>query len=344
MTGPAAAPAPTRRPPAAAPRQARWLLRLHRPALCVWAGLVIVVSAALLWLGGPLTDAAATAWRQYDACGTAATCAYDQRAILRYRDVYQYSMVAVLAVPFLVAAWAGASLTGRELETGTARLAWTQSASPARWLAARLAVPAALIAVGTGLLAGLYHLARSEGRGRSIDTAKSWHDSSNFFASGPTAVALALTGLAAGALAGLVWRRSLPALVTSVVATAGVFGVVQSALPRLWPSTTRVSSLTLDAPAGTGLTVDAGVLTSTGTRLPDPGCGIHWTKAECPAVYDRLGAVSHYRDYHPLSHYWPLQLTATALVLAVGALLVLAAFRLLKRRTGGTPPRAKAVA
>ncbi|MGI5401308.1 ABC transporter permease [Streptomyces sp. CA-135486] len=339
MTGLAStAPAPIRRP-SAAPRQTRWLLRLHRPALCAWAGLVLVVSAGLLWLGGPFTDAAAAAWRQYDACGMAATCAYDQLAILRYRDVYQYAMVAVLAVPFLVAAWAGATLTSRELETGTARLAWTQSVSPARWLAAKLAVPAALIAVGTGLLVGLYHLAWSAGRGRSIHTAKPWYDSSNFFAGGPTTVALALVGLAVGALVGLVWRRSLPALITSVVTTAGVFGIIHLALPHLWPSVTRVSRLTPDGPAGTGLTVDEGVLTSTGGRLPDP-CD-SGSLQQCRATYDELDAVSYYRDYHPLSHYWPLQLTATAFTLAIGALLAVAAFRMLKRRTGGISPRQK---
>ncbi|MEU5535811.1 ABC transporter permease [Streptomyces sp. NPDC020362] len=332
------APAATRRS-SAEPRQTRWLLRLHRPALCVWAGLVIVLSAALLWLWGPLTDAAAAAWRHYDACGMAAKCTYDQPAILRYKDVYLYSTVAVLAVPFLVAAWAGATLTSRELETGTARLTWTQSVSPARWLTARLAVPAALIAVGTSLLVGLHHLARSAGQGR-IDTVEAWYDPPAFYAGAPLTVALALVGLAVGALAGLVWRRSLPALITSVVATAGVFVIIHLALPHLWPSVTRISSLRLSAPAGSGLTVDEGVLTSTGARLPDPYCGsILW--APCRARYDKLDAVSYYRDYHPLRDYWPLQLTSTALTLAVGALLVLAAFRLLKRHTGGTPPREK---
>lgn len=54
--------------PAALARDLRWLLRLHRPTLYVWAALVVVLAAALLWLAGPLTDASADAWRDYDAC------------------------------------------------------------------------------------------------------------------------------------------------------------------------------------------------------------------------------------------------------------------------------------
>ncbi|MBZ6226290.1 ABC transporter permease [Streptomyces olivaceus] len=332
MIAPAAtARAASRRPPTAA-RQSRWLLRLHRPALCIWAGLVIMVSAALLWLSGPMTDAAAAAWQQYEACAMHPTCSYDQSAILRYKDVYQYVTIAVLSVPFLVASWAGATLTSRELETGTAYLMWAQSVSPTRWLAVRLSVPAALTVVGTTVLVTLHHFAWSAGEGR-ISTAKTWYDPATFYAGGPVTIALALTGLAVGALTGFVWRRSLPSLITSLVTTAGLFGIIHLALPHLWPSVNRVSSLTHDGSTGTGLTVDEGVLTSTGTRLPDPHCGSsHWEP--CRATYDKLHVVSYYRDYHPLAHYWPLQLTATALLLTISASLIFVVFSVLKRRAG----------
>ncbi|MEU0393296.1 hypothetical protein ABZ208_11045 [Streptomyces sp. NPDC006208] len=38
-------------------------------------------------------------------------------------------------LPFAVAVYAGGVLIVRELERGTAALAWTQSVTPARWLA-----------------------------------------------------------------------------------------------------------------------------------------------------------------------------------------------------------------
>jgi hypothetical protein len=319
------------RPGTPAPRTARWLLRLHRPALYIWTGLVVVLGAALLWLGGPLTDAAATAWKQYDACGMNGPCRYDQDAILRYKSAYQYTTTAVVLLPFLVAAWAGASLTGRELEQGTTRLAWTQGVSPTRWLAAKLLVPGALTAAGTGLLVLLHHLAWSAGDGR-IDTAKSWYDMPTFYAGGPVLVALAVAGLVVGALAGLVLRRSLAALGTGLCAPAVLWGAAHLLMPHLWPTVTSVATLRAGVPAGAGISVDTGVVTSTGAHLADPHCGSSIVP-QCATLYDRMDAVGVYNDYHPRSHYWPLQLMETGVVLAVTALLALTAFHLLRRRT-----------
>ncbi|WP_367326216.1 ABC transporter permease [Streptomyces sp. HUAS ZL42] len=334
MTAPAPAPRLRKAP---APHTVRWLLRLHRPALYLWTGALVVVAAALLWLWGPLTDAAAEAWRQYNACiESQKACRYDQAAIIRFKDVYQYTTMFVLAVPFLVAAWAGAALTGRELETGTAQLAWTQAVSPTRWLAAKLAVPATLITGGTGLLVLLHHLAWSAGDG-PIDHAKTWYDSATFYANGPITVALALAGLAAGALAGVLLRRSLAALVTAVIAVAGLWTALAVALPHLWPAATTVSSLQYD-PSGEGIDVGTGLITSSGARIADPQCGSSIIP-ECRDTYARLDAVSYYHDYHPRSHFWPLQLTATGLLLAVAALLAVTAFALLRRRTGVPAPR-----
>nr|WSY53701.1 ABC transporter permease [Streptomyces sp. NBC_00886] len=323
----------------ATPNLLRWLLRLHRPALLVWAGLLIAVGALLLWMGGPLTDASAEAWQQYNACKTQ-TCVYDAGAIGRYKDWYTYTTITVAAVPFLVAAWSGAALISRELENGTAQLAWTQSVSPARWLAAKLALPAALVTVGSGLLVGLHHWAWSTSQGR-IDTAKNWYDIGTYAANGTATVAMALAGLVSGAFFGLLKRNSLASLVGSLCATSFLWSVVALATPHLWPTVTKLSSLKLTVPAGSGFSVSQGLLTSTSARIANPQCG-PVTDERCRAVYEKLDAVSYYNDYHPQSHYWPLQLTATAIILAVTAALTVATFRLLKRQTGPAPVRKEA--
>ncbi|WP_330305594.1 MULTISPECIES: ABC transporter permease [unclassified Streptomyces] len=320
-----------------APSLVRWLLRLHRPALLVWVALVIVVGALLLWVGGPLTDASAEGWKQYNACKSVFTCPHDTESIGRYKDWYNYATFAVLAVPFLAAAWSGASLIGREMENGTAHLVWAQSVTPARWLATKLAVPAVLVTAGSGLLVGLHHWAWSNGQGR-ISTAQPWYADGTYAANGTIVVALALAGLAAGALIGVYRRDSLGSLIGSVSATGFLWGAVTLAMPNLWPAVTRITSLKHDHALGTGPTLSEGLVTSTGARITDPYCG-PITDSDCRAVYTKLDAVSYYKVYHPESHYWPLQLTATAIILAVTAALTVAAFQLLKHRTGSAPAR-----
>lgn len=328
--------APTTGRPAPAPRQLRWLVRLHRPALLAGAALVLLTGAGLLWLGGPLTDASAAAWKEYNACSSSPRCSYDQESIVRYKEVYNYTTYAVLALPFLIAAWAGGALTGREMESGTARLAWTQGVSPARWLAARLAFPAVLTLASTGLLALLHRLAWIMAED-SVETAKSWDDYPTFYANGPLPVALALAGLAAGVLAGLLLRRSLAALATAAVAVGALWAAVHTALPYLWPAVTRTSGLQY-GPEGHGIVVGEGVLTAAGDRLPLP-CYTTMMPG-CEATLSDMDAVSFYRDLHPAAHYWPLQLVASAVVLAVAVLLAVAAFRLLRRRTGAATGKA----
>lgn len=334
----AGAPAPPVRRPSATRGLVRTVLRLHRPALYAAAALFAVLTALLLWLYGPATDAAATAWRQYDHCREAA-CVYDQDAILTYKSFSQYATVAVTVVPFLVAAWAGASLTGRELETGTAQLSWTQSLSPARWLMVKLAVPAVLVTTGTSVLVLLHQRTWRRSQGR-IDTAKDWTDVLVLHANGPTTVAFALFGLAVGALTGLALRRSLAALALSVLCTLAVRVGTALATPHLWPSVRTVSSLRHNGPTGLGLTVDEGLLTSTGGRLANPYCGSDLS-LRCRELYTRLHAVGFYNDSHPYSHYWPLQWVATGIVLALTALAVLTAFRLLTRQVGAAPKKGR---
>ena len=335
MTALAAQPV-TGRPAGSPPHLLRWLIRLHRPALLAWTAFVLVLAGLLLWLGGPLTDAAVEGWKQYHACESGG-CVYDPSAVGRYKDWYTYTTLAVLAVPFLVAAWAGATLTSRELEHGTAQLAWTQSVSPARWLAAKLAVPAVLVAVGSGLLIGLHHWAWSTGQGR-LDSAKSWYDIGTYAANGTATTALALAALAIGTLFGLLTRNSLASLVGSLFATAFLWSVMALATPHLWPTVTKVSSLQHNVPAGSGIVVDQGLLTSTGAHIADPHCGAIVNRG-CQTLYAKLDAVGYYNEYHPQSHYWPLQLTATAIILAVTAALTMATFALLKRQTGPAPVR-----
>ncbi|MEV0483911.1 hypothetical protein AB0I69_25290 [Streptomyces sp. NPDC050508] len=310
--------------PTARPRPARaWraVLRLHRPALILWGVFVAVVSAVLLWAYGPGGNAASAAWQK--KC-TADLCDWDY-SVDAYHLAYRFSEAAIDFLPVLVALWAGSMLIGRELENGTAELVWTQSVSPARWLATKLTAPAALLTAGTTLLVLLHRLLFDA---HQVPEGWNWSDNGTFETNGPVAVAFPLLGLALGALAGLVVRRAVAGLAIAGVATATARSLVLWASPHLWPWKVDVRALKDGyPPMKAAFYGDEGVVTSTGAHIPYPCSG---AEKACLAAHDVVG---YYREYHPSSQFWPLQLTETALILTVAALAVTAAFTLLRRRT-----------
>ena len=309
----------------ARPRPARaWraVLRLHQPALFLWGVFVTLVSAVLLWAYGPGGNAAGAAWRR--KC-TVDLCDLEDYSVDRYHLAFRFSEAAIDFLPILVALWASGMLIGRELENGTAELAWTQSVSPVRWLATKLAAPAALLTAGTTLLVGLHRLLFDA---HQIPKGWNWTDNGTFETNGPIAIAFPLLGLALGALAGLVVRRAAVGLMVAVLATGVARSLVLWASPHLWPWRTDVSTLPDGyPPMKAAFHGGEGAVTSTGAHITDP-CGT--AEKACLAAHDIVG---HYREYHPSSQFWPLQLTETALILTVTALAVAAAFTLLRRRT-----------
>ncbi|MFJ8633756.1 ABC transporter permease [Streptomyces sp. NPDC093568] len=316
--------------PSRVPRGLLWtMLRLHRSALWFWVLLVAFGAGALLWAYGPGADAA---WAEYRGLGCDSGqpglgCDDPGPAYGRYGTALSLGAGVLGLAPFLAAVWAGSALIGRELEQGTAQLAWTQSISPARWLAAKLAVPAALLVCGTLLLTLLHRMLWStDSTLRLASGSRDWHESATFEANGTLATAYALLGLAIGVLAGLLHRRALPALGTSFVTLAVLMSALGSLRPHLWPVETLTNKH--EYPEYIGMVTAEGALTSTGARVADPICV---DDAKCAAAHDIAG---FYRDYHPSSHFWPLQLVETGIVLAVAAVVVLVAFRLLRRRTG----------
>nr|WP_107906181.1 ABC transporter permease [Streptomyces chartreusis] len=312
------------------PRGLLWtMLRVHRSALWFWVLLVAFGAGALLWAHGPAADAAWAEFRRMgcDSGQPVLGCDDIGPAYNRYGTFSSLGAGVLGLAPFLTAAWAGGALIGRELENGTAQLAWTQSVSPARWLAAKLAVPAALLTTGTLLLTLLHRMMWStDGQLRLAMGSRDWYQGTTFEANGTLATAYALLGLAVGVLAGLLQRRALPALGTAVVGLALLATSIGTLRPYLWP----VETLTAKDgyPEYIGMVLGDGALTSTGARVSDPMC---IDNAKCLAEHDIVG---FYRDYHPSSHFWPLQLVETGIVLAVTGLAVLIAFRLVKRRTG----------
>src|ERR1700677_2152227 len=59
----------------------------------------------------------------------------------RDQVVYVLGIAAIIFAPAVIGLFWGAPLITREFETGTFRLAWTQTITRTRWLASKLALP-----------------------------------------------------------------------------------------------------------------------------------------------------------------------------------------------------------
>lgn len=262
------------------------VLRLHRAALLVWAVFVLGSVVCLLWLTEVTADdvhatLAACPRNSPGGCGTWAWRDYSEP--MGWISTFMYYGF------WAVAAWSAGSLIGRELESGTAGLAWTQDVSPARWLTAKLAVPAVVLILGGALFVPVYRWAWSAHRDLMGDD---WGFADVFAARGPLVVAYALCALAVGTLTALVVRRSLPALAIAVAVMMVLNRYLEVHRDELWSA--------------------------------DTGDG-----RELPATVWQVGDGS----FHPPSHFWPLHLIETGIVLTVAALATVAAFLLLRHRT-----------
>ncbi|WUR81220.1 hypothetical protein OG967_21540 [Streptomyces phaeochromogenes] len=266
------------------------VLRLHRAALVVWGTFMLAALGALVWEAGINADSVRN---RIAACGhDPGPCRI--RAVFDYGGSMGWASTLVYYSFFAVAAFAAGALIGRELENGTAQLAWTQSVSPTRWLAVTLAVPAVLLVAGGTVFVFVFRWAWAANRDLMGDD---WTFNDVFAARGPALVAYGLCGLGVGALAGVVLRRSLPALGVACGAMYLVNHNLEKYREDLWPAVT-----------------------------PAPAKGVEMSQ-DVWQIGDGTGR------FHPRSHYWPMHLVETGIALGVAVLATGAAFWVLRRRT-----------
>ncbi|MGW8766438.1 ABC transporter permease [Streptomyces sp. NPDC055815] len=258
------------------------------------------------------------------------------------RWAMEYANGGLVLLPLLVAAFVAGPLVAREYESGTYRVSLTQSQSPASWLRAKLLTTGAVALVTTLALIGVYRI----GWGRVAHTWNlQWGDRGPYEGTGIVLLAHVLAALAVGALLGLLIRRTLIAM----AATGVVMGAVTLVLGALRWSFLPVETFTSTGPVPRlpeegGLLMGNGLLTSDGARF-DPavcrdeamtasGVGEHpdaWGRAY-QACLTRHDVTGQYHDYHPRSHFWPTQLIESGILLALAALALYAAFRVLRAR------------
>jgi hypothetical protein len=188
--------------------RATWM-QFRAQAVVATAGLV--VAAVILVITGPhlvhLYDANVSSCAAHHDCSTATL------SFLQNDHALQVALnVLAVVLPGIIGILWGAPLVARELETGTYRLAWTQSVTRTRWLAVKLG----FVGLASMVIAGLFSLMVTwwfSPIDRVRLTVFTTFDQRNIVVIGYAAFAFAL-----GTTAGIFVRRTVPAIVTTLVA------------------------------------------------------------------------------------------------------------------------------
>jgi hypothetical protein len=328
-----------------------WLSWRQSRGQTVAAAAALAVLAIVLAVTGPnvahLYDTSGIA-----GCHPAASCrfladAFQNKLAGTDAVVFFAGIVVLLVAPALIGVFWGAPLVTREIEARTLPLAWNQSVTRTRWMAVKLGLVGLPAVATAGLLSLMLTWWSSP-----IDTSLALSDTSkvNLTRLGPTLFAsrdITPVGYAAfafvlGVAAGVLIRRTVPAM----AATLAGFAAVQFA----WPAWIRphlitpVHTILALNPAnvfqvkgvGNNMTISAlptfaqqgaWVLSSQVVNqagrpariAPRPVCfGNNF--AACQAWIGRL----HLRQvisYEPASRFWAFQWTETAIFVALAVAL-----------------------
>ncbi|MFJ8018336.1 ABC transporter permease [Streptomyces sp. NPDC096339] len=295
-------------------------VRQHRRALWTVPAVVVAGLAAVLALRALASDPSSDAIPYAN---------HGWRVLGLFMD---YAGMGLLFLPLLVGAFVAGPMTARELESGTWRLALTQSSTPRAWLGAKVLVAALVSALGSAALVLVYRI----GWSRVSSTYQlTWFDRGTYEATGPVLTAYCLLGVAVGAVVGQLVRRTVAAMAAGGFLTGLVLFALSSLRWSLLPTqsnTIPFSGHMSQLVPSNSLMTDWGLVTSSGARLPETACFERTQRFnDCPAD---LNVTSRYAEFHPASHYWPTQLIETSIVLVLAAAALYAAFRLVRVRRG----------
>jgi hypothetical protein len=251
------------------------------------------------------------------------------------------------AVPALIGAFAGAPVLAREMETGTFRYAWTQGFGRWRWTLAKLVSLAVVVAAGAGALSVLlswYYQPYLATRNQAVSLTE-WSPLAGglFDLRGVAFAAWTLAAFAIGALAGMLIRRVVPAMVASLAAYTGL---AVAAAQYLRPHyLTPLVARNLFNPPGSAFIAsqwwtEGGKFAFAG-RPPinlmerfcppsavGPGKPSEGTLWQCFAQH----GYTQWTSYQPASRFWPFQWIEGGWLLTLSVLLIAATVWLVRRR------------
>ncbi|MEV4399461.1 ABC transporter permease subunit [Nonomuraea sp. NPDC049607] len=300
-----------------------WLTwRQHRTQLLVTVAALAVLGSVLLINGLGAAGFAAQHAPAADCVADTPECsAYLVEMNERIRPVGELLSWLPLLAPAMIGAFWGAPLLAREFEQGTHQLAWTQSVTRRRWLAAKIVGLGAAVTLGGLVLACAVSpwLAAFDVAPFNVDR----FDPRWFRLVGIVPAAWWLSAFLLGMAAGALFRRTLPAMaVTLAVCALAFFGLLRA--PSSYAAPVRaVQAEVIDelTPEGSLSVHDYWIdrsgrqYTSQDRTLALAGlCGTDETTKKYAKCSFRHG-FRQVAEFHPAGRFWRFQLTEAGVLL-----------------------------
>jgi ABC-type transport system involved in multi-copper enzyme maturation permease subunit len=240
--------------------------------------------------------------------------------------------LALYIYPIIVAAFLAGPIFARDFENGTHRLVWTQGITRMRWATSKLVIVCAAAAVAGLAIASVGGLTHE----LMLGNTGPW---SAFDFQAPVVVSYLIFAVALGAATGVLLRRTIGAMLASLLVFVGVRLLVESKLrPNFLPM--------LSAPGGgfsqtvTPVPQDAWqfgiryVHTSTGLDFPQEQFNKLMQNFRGGDLYAYLQSndVASFSYYQPADRYWLFQSIETAIFLGLSLVLILLTVWLVRRR------------
>jgi len=327
-----------------------WLTWRQFRAQAIAAAAALAILALIFGMTGPhlahLYDVSGLATCHARCSGLTAGFLDSVKADAIYPVLYIAGVMLLYVTPGVIGVFWGAPLVTRELEAGTFRLAWNQSVTRTRWMAAKLALTGLAAMVTAGLLSLVITwwaspVDRAGGFPTSFGQLSRFSPVA-FGARDIVPVSYAAFGFALGVVVGVLVRRTVPAMAI----TLAVFTAVQLIMPNV-VRPHLLTPVTVTAPVtvslATAIVGHNGQLTMPVTGLPGAWVfsnqtitpsGRVFTMPDVPACNsgtqqqcDAWLATQHLRrqiSYQPASRFWAFQGYEAALYLALA--LALAGF------------------
>jgi len=317
----------------------------HRREALV-SGLILTVAAALLVITGLIINAdfkssgaancASAAAPAVGVFAAGTSCETVLGAFFsRWNSLTGAASLALMTLPVLLGVFIAAPLLSREFEQRTHLFAWSQSITRLRWVVVKLGLVAAVVLISAATLTVLVIWWRAP-----LDRAFSGGPWAAFDIQGLAPIAYAVFALSLGTLAGLVIRRTVPAMALTLFAFVGVriligalarphfMTAVTGSVPDLKQGSWVLSASYYTDAHGHHLSFEQvnQMVTVYASTNPKTFNG--------SSVMDYLHqqGVSLLTDYQPPDRFWTFQLIEAAVFIGLAAALIAASLWWLQRR------------